>query len=649
MPVHDASPGCAWLWGALLAGFLIPMPGFAKDFFLSDIGPIRGQLDLELAYGLLLRTEDQDPALIGEANAKGAEAFSPNYDDGNLNYDKNKIVHNMVRSTGELTLGWGNFGAFLRGYAFYDYENEDNDRERTELSADAMDLVASDAELLDAYLSVQFITPGPTHWPVQLRLGDQVVNWGESTFFAGGVNITSPLNLPLFRQPTGTQRDLRRPVGMLWGSVGITELFSIEGYYGYDWDKTLLTPVGSFHNANDVTAPGRQGVFFGYAQYSDLGTDLDERFDLPPGTLGFDPTFFSVWDIETDRPKDHGQWGVSLQGVFPGLNDANIGVYFANYHWQTEVIGGRIPEADVIARYTPEGIAHSARELQDSVPGLGFEDALNKTLGVAIGKYSQEVKGQTWYPEDIKMFGLSFNTTTIQTGTALSGEISHHLDVPLLIDDSELSFALLAGDPTSGPGFLDNQITNGRAPDPGETIKGFIERDKTMVVLGFAQFLGRILGASQSAILGEVGWLHVHDMPSKSKLRLDAPGTALSGNEAHETDGIHPRGAKAEKSKHFADADSWGYRLAASMTYPNAFGGVTLRPRVVWRHDVDGNSPANLATFRQDIKGITVGLGGSYLSGTLTGDLSYFSSFGAGRHNLFNDRDYLSFTVRFTY
>ncbi len=34
-----------------------------------------------------------------------------------------------------------NFGLFVRGSAFYDFENEDSDRERTDLSSDAKDLV----------------------------------------------------------------------------------------------------------------------------------------------------------------------------------------------------------------------------------------------------------------------------------------------------------------------------------------------------------------------------------------------------------------------------------------------------------------------------------------------------------------------------
>ena len=44
-----------------------------------------------------------------------------------------------------LSLEYNNFGLFVRGSAFYDFENEDGDRERTDLSNGALDLVGKDA------------------------------------------------------------------------------------------------------------------------------------------------------------------------------------------------------------------------------------------------------------------------------------------------------------------------------------------------------------------------------------------------------------------------------------------------------------------------------------------------------------------------
>ena len=104
-----------------------------------------------------MRTEDTDPQLVSPAHGGARLDYgrSGNLDDGTLNYDKGDLTSNMFRATGELTLGWKNFGLFVRGYAFYDYVNEHNDRERTELGSEALDQVDSDAQLLDAYLSAR--------------------------------------------------------------------------------------------------------------------------------------------------------------------------------------------------------------------------------------------------------------------------------------------------------------------------------------------------------------------------------------------------------------------------------------------------------------------------------------------------------------
>ena len=75
---------------------------------------LEGLLNVELAYGLRMRTQDADPQLVSIANG-GKRSNSGNFDDGTLNYDQGDLTSNMLRTTGELTLRWGNFGAFLRG------------------------------------------------------------------------------------------------------------------------------------------------------------------------------------------------------------------------------------------------------------------------------------------------------------------------------------------------------------------------------------------------------------------------------------------------------------------------------------------------------------------------------------------------------
>src|SRR3989304_7998965 len=113
------------------------------------------------------RAQDRDTGTIGLAN--GGTAFSVNGDDANLNYDKG-LISNAVKATMEIELSYKNFGAFVRGFGFYDYQNEKGDRARSPLSDGALERVGSRAELRDAFLWFK-ADRGPV--PAQLRVGQQ--------------------------------------------------------------------------------------------------------------------------------------------------------------------------------------------------------------------------------------------------------------------------------------------------------------------------------------------------------------------------------------------------------------------------------------------------------------------------------------------
>ena len=132
--------GSRELPGLVLAMLLISDVASATDFRL---GEVEGLIDLSLSYGLQVRTQDRDDETIGIAN--GGDARSVNFDDGNLNYDTG-ISSNMVGGSAELTVRWRGLGAFARAIAFYDFENELGNRERTRLDSDGRRLVGKDLE-----------------------------------------------------------------------------------------------------------------------------------------------------------------------------------------------------------------------------------------------------------------------------------------------------------------------------------------------------------------------------------------------------------------------------------------------------------------------------------------------------------------------
>src|SRR4249920_2233938 len=86
---------------------LLPCPALGWDFRVADV---EGLANATLAYGLLTRTQERDKDLIAIAN--GGRAHTANADDGDLNQDPG-VVSNMLRTTGEVTLRWRNFGAYV--------------------------------------------------------------------------------------------------------------------------------------------------------------------------------------------------------------------------------------------------------------------------------------------------------------------------------------------------------------------------------------------------------------------------------------------------------------------------------------------------------------------------------------------------------
>ncbi len=149
------------------------------------------------------------------------------------------------------------------------------------------------------------------------------------------------------------------------------------------------------------------------------------------------------------------------------------------------------------------------------------------------------------------------------------------------------------------------------------------------------------MGANQGALVGEVGVTHVHNMPDKSTLRLNGPGTFVAGSAAI-------AGAFAEDADDFADATSWGFRMAGRLTYNNLIGPVNISPRFAFAQDVSGITPGPGGNFIEGRRAITLGISSDYQN-TWVADFSYTSFQGAGRHNLINDRDFAAFNLNYSF
>ena len=83
-------------------------------------------------------------------------------------------------------------------------------------------------------------------------------------------------------------------------------------------------------------------------------------------------------------------------------------------------------------------------------------------------------------------------------------------------------------------------------------------------------------------------------------------------------------------------------------TYNDAFGAVTVLPRIAWSHDVSGTTPGPGGSFIDGRKQVTLGLGFNYLNKWVF-DFAYTNYSGGGIYNLLYDRDFYAASVRYSF
>lgn len=656
---------------------MIPFSAYSVSF---ESGDFSGNVDTTLTYGSGYRVDGSDTQIVGlsgdPAGLSGAgaattgTAFSENSDDGNQNFNEGNIS-NIGKFTTEVTFEYKNVGLFTRFNGFKDYENV-NAGNRLALSDKALRLVGENVNLQDLYVWADF---NVAHMPASIRVGEQVISWGESTFIQNGINVINPFDVSKLRTPGSQVRDALRPVGMVSLSIAPTDALSIEGYYQYDWERTIIEPVGSYFSTNDFVGDGGRKVMLGFGGAafgtgfigSDRGTSFGTALTagLNGALAAFAPTvtplslfeadFLGVLRTADDRAGNGGEFGFAFRYFAENLNDTEFGLFLINHHSRTPIIsavtGTTAGVANAGAAATAIGGSAATAGLVAALGGgaAGVAGVTAIANAVATDQYASTANYKIEYPEDIQRVGLSFNTQLSNSGIALQGEYTFIHDAPLQVDDVELLFQalcpLLALNAAVGTNQLDPGCAN---TGTSQYLPGFIERNVSQLQMTATQVLGPVIGANQGVLVGEVGITHVHNMPKKSDLRLNGAGTFTSGNPFHATATGGHAGKAAEDGEHFADSTSWGFRIAGRLTYNNLIGPFNVSPRFAFSQDVSGITPGPGGNFLEGRKALTLGVSTDYQN-KWQADLSYTAFSGAGRYNLLNDRDFVAINMSYAF
>ena len=631
------------LAAALTVIFVAPAAGVDLS---SSTGTFRLNIDTTLSWGLRYRVEDRDKSIISPF--EGGTAWSVNGDDGNLNFDDGSLTSNTGKITVDLGfgyLGWKKHtaGFFIRGSGRYDYTLENDCCERTQLTDEALDWAGSRVELLDAYGWWQFpLGKGGG----ELRAGRQVLNWGESTFIQGGLSGINSVDVSALRVPGAELREAFRPHGMVWGSADLSANLSLEGFYQYEWEETVIDPPGTYFSTNDFVGRGGETVFLGFGSFPDTGQS--PAFIQPPT----DHPFMGVPRGDTREAENGGQYGLALRWFLPNWGGTEFGFYYMNIHSRLPTINGISGSQQGAGQ--GQAAAQSAAGLVYAGAGVppGANPAVDALAAQAgqvafIDAFAQTARWFTAYPEDIKVYGLSWNAQLGTSGIAFQGEVSYKQDAPYQADDVELLFAALS--PINPVFAAMNQLEPGGVGF-SEEIAGFRLLDSSQTQFTLTKIFSNALGANQGVLLLEMGFNKVFDMPSKDELRFEGPGTYTSGNPYMSTNNpgaAHP-GKAYEQPEHFADDFSWGYRLVGRLTYNNVIGAWSLSPRFGWQQDVDGVTPGPGGAFIDGRKAFTIGVLADFQNSWQL-DLSYTMYSGAGRYNLINDRDFIGGFVKYSF
>jgi hypothetical protein len=420
--------------GLLGSAAALAMVGLASgaQAYQTKFGELEIVFDTTISVGSSMRVADRNAGLLPEANggnidprdnvALGAVILAPhangfgagdpsplianygdlnltnngfnhdgstNGDDGRMNFDKGDLIGGNVKASHDLQIKWQNLTFFARGVGFYDAVlNDPNVGEHSQLTDQARGDVGRNYELLDAYISGDFDILG---LPTNLRVGKQVISWGESTFILNGMNVFNPIDVGAFRRPGSEIKEALVPVNAVFGSVSLPFNVSLAGYYALDWEPFEIDPAGTpFSTQDSVTSGGGIGGNrgFGHITGSPFTGNRRNCDRLAPFVAG--PATFingTTYVQDTFLGGDPTAGGLLNNGRLDCSDVASAGL--------TGVF------TNTVAYNTPYPIGFHELVRYGLVDALGADDGMTRRTQQALGR------GEADYAKDDGQYGIS--------------------------------------------------------------------------------------------------------------------------------------------------------------------------------------------------------------------------------------------------
>ena len=639
--------------GAVMVGNLS-----AAEFSFND-GAITGRLDTLLSAGALFRTEGQDAKLaaIEDPLVMAQKGYSTqlNKNDANNNFDTglasmvykisptllmefeggwgfnvsgtafyDAVIMGGGHDGGDLVPGFGTFNGINRYATYSDFANNGTG---DAFSDAAKDDAGRRARLLDAYVFADFDF---LDRPMNVRLGQQVISWGEALFIQGGVNTANYVDLNALRLPGSEIKEALLPLSSLYFNWGVTDNLSVESFYQFDWENSEDAPAGTFWSthdafpgkgANNVIVDGR--LVAASASFPALA-DLFANYTLAtygvsgtgPGEYQYEQTQVTVNRLADKQAKDDGQFGLAFRYFSDFFGGTEFGVFYTRTHARLPVVGARV---DLVGG--PESIPEKI-------------DNANYFMA---------------YSEDVDMLGLTFSTNVGQM--SLSGELAYRPEQKIINEVGDNLLQSLSGLAAENapevsditPHCVRDRMGGSCLPSNTPVAQGqeyyFYEEVETLTgsLVGL-YFFGPMLGADNVTGVLELGMDQIIS-GLDSNLNYNSTAAILSGEALIRN--------PSDPNAFFLTESAWGYRAVLQADYTNVFAGVAIKPSIRVQHDVEGNSPIG-GNFLEDRKAATLGVDFVYLNNLEVG-VQATSFWGNGYSNKLSDRNNASLALKYAF
>lgn len=700
----------------------------AREFSFME-GEVSGRIDNSVSYGIAMRTQGADRNFAAETS--GPNNFytelgvrnvktQANKNEGNLNFaDPGDIVSNTLKWNGTLELTYDKFGAQISGFAFHDMALDDvagsrgTDRDfinnirsgdtfsNRRLTSEAAAYAVTDARLSSGYVWGDFELGDRT---LNVRLGEQVLSWGEALFMQDGINQVNPADLSALRLPGAEIKDALLPLPMLVVSTNLTEALSAEAFYEFGWKRSEADPVGTFYSTTDA--------FFGLGSESvivDLeGNSAEQLTEIynffhrgtPAGSAM--ASRLSNNKLPDVKPQDSGQFGLALRYLAESLNNTEFGFYFLNYHGRKPTAGavlgesfGSATDADTCAAtyaalaaigVTPTSCANTLAILQGGGTAGRIVGGINAMHYIDSSNYFLE------YQEDIQVYGLTFSTNVGET--SLSGELAFRPDMPFLPEVGDNLIALNTlnarylgnGQAIVDGGFGEHitqaSITNnvGAAGlSAGDTISLVEESGAINLSLVGIHNFGPTWITDGLTFVAELGAAWMTDLDNKRyaaegtlgiarACNSDGGGATVDNNPTNagvcsmanmevatvdvdsNGDGLSDADALVlveGTDAQYLDEFAWGYRLVVVTDFNDVAAGLNLKPQLRFAHDVGGNGVVG-GNFVEGRMSATIAVDAEYSSNWNFG-VGTNVFWGAENRNQLKDRDNIYANVKYSF